>query len=198
MLIVLEGIDGAGTTTQAKVLVETLNDTGRRAVFTHQPSTGPVGLLIREMLAGKHETDDATMALLFAADRVHHQRCVVEPALAEGTIVVSDRWYHSSYAYQDVDEQWLRALNQETLIPDLAIFLQVDPAVAAARRAVRDEQDIFDGMKTQRRVAARYLEVIEMLRGEGERIEIINGEVPQVEVAEHIFHRVVCLLERYS
>src|SRR5262249_48635759 len=106
MLVVLEGLDGAGTTTQARRLGAALEAAGPPAGLTREPSDGPVGRLLREMLTGGHALpggaaiSQATFSLLFAADRLDHLQREVEPALARGAVVVSDRWYHSSLAYQ--------------------------------------------------------------------------------------------------
>jgi dTMP kinase len=192
-LIVLEGIDGAGTTTQAKRLVEALRAAGRDAHFTCEPSSGPVGRLLREMLSGGHAPVDATtMSLLFAADRADHLNREVEPALARGAVVVSDRWYHSSLAYQGADEDrdWIQILNQRARIPDLTILLDVDPAVAAARRAAdRRPEELYDRIEMQRRVAQGYREVARRL-GARERIEILDGAEPLDQVTAAIWRLV--------
>src|SRR5690348_3104187 len=89
--IVLEGIDGCGSTTQAKLLTEALRARGRTVVATAEPSSGAIGKLIRQALSGQDPAiafDWATMALLFAADRVHHVQEVIAPALAAGHDVV--------------------------------------------------------------------------------------------------------------
>ena len=118
LLIVLEGLDGAGTTTQARMLVDHLRSSGQRAHLTGEPSAGPIGRLIREMLAGQHALPEgsisqSTFGLLFAADRLDHIQREVHPQLASGATVVSDRWYHSSLAYQGTgaDLDWITALN---------------------------------------------------------------------------------------
>ena len=91
-LIVLEGIDGAGTTTQTSRLVAALGARGVAAHATREPTTGPVGRLLREMLGGAHQpVDQTTLGLLFAADRADHLQREIEPELARGTVVVSDR-----------------------------------------------------------------------------------------------------------
>jgi dTMP kinase len=183
-LIVLEGIDGAGTTTQARVLAERLG-----AHLTCEPSTGPVGKLLRAMLGGEHAPVDATtMSLLFAADRADHLNREVEPALARGQVVVSDRWYHSSLAYQGTGEEraWIRQLNRRARTPDLTIYLEVDPEVAATRRASRDEsEELFDAIETQRRVAAGYRAVVELL-SPTEPIVVLDGERPMDELSDEI------------
>lgn len=195
MLIVLEGLDGAGTTTQAKRLVDTLNERGRRALMTREPSDGPVGRMIREMLVGGHALGDGravsqpTFSLLFAADRMDHVQREVAPALARGTIVVSDRWYHSSLAYQGTgaERAWIRELNRHALRPDLTIFLRVAPRVAAARRVAAGRvQELFEDLPMQERVAANYDAVLRELAAAGERIEVLNGELELDAVTEAI------------
>jgi len=117
-LIVLEGIDGSGTTTQTERLVEHLRRRGRTAVSTREPSAGPIGRLLREVLLGHHRIsrdvslDGQTMAMLFAADRFDHLQREVEPLLAAGNDVVSDRYLMSSLAYQaeEADREWVALL----------------------------------------------------------------------------------------
>lgn len=183
-LIVLEGLDGAGTTTQAKRLVEHLRARGGKAHLTREPSDGPVGQLIRQMLTGGHAIEgqsiaQSTFGLLFAADRLDHLQREVEPQLAAGATVVSDRYYHSSLAYQGTgaDRDWITMLNARARKPDLTIFLQVRPEVAAKRRADAGRvQELFEDMRMQEEVAAGYKATISELMAQGERIETIDGE----------------------
>jgi dTMP kinase len=125
-LVVLEGIDGAGTTTQAARLGERLRGEGVAARVTREPSDGPVGTLVRQVLTGRiivpggRAPGWATMALLFAADRMDHVESEVEPFVAQGGVVVSDRYDASSLAYQSVSSgaeskdavEWIRSLNR--------------------------------------------------------------------------------------
>lgn len=193
-LIVLEGLDGAGTTTQVKRLVEHLNASGRPAHATREPSDGPIGRLIREMLTGGHaipgeKLSQSTFGLLFAADRLDHLQREVEPALAAGTIVVSDRWYHSSLAYQGTgaDRDWITTLNARARRPDLTIFLEVRPAVAAKRRHDAGRvQELFEDVQMQEEVAAGYAATNAELIAAGERIETIDGEQPLDDVFAEI------------
>ncbi|HET6611269.1 MAG TPA: dTMP kinase [Kofleriaceae bacterium] len=178
-LIVLEGIDGAGTTTQSRRLVDRLTGAGFSAHLTREPSDGPVGRLIREMLAGDHApVSPQTMSLLFAADRADHIAREVDPALAAGTVVVSDRWVHSSLAYQGTaeDRAWIRQLNARALIPAVTVFLEVAPEVAARRRAEAGrDHELYDDLAVQRKVAAGYREVINEL-SPTQRIVVIDGD----------------------
>lgn len=183
-LIVLEGLDGAGTTTQAKRLVEHVRASGGKAHGTREPSDGPIGKLIREMLTGGHviagqQISQSTFGLLFAADRLDHLQREVEPLLADGVLVVSDRWYHSSLAYQGTgaDRDWIALLNGRARKPDLTIFLEVRPEVAAARRVAAGRvQELFEDVRMQEEVAAGYQATIAELTAAGERIATIDGE----------------------
>lgn len=189
-LIVLEGLDGAGTTTQAKRLVEHVCAKGGKAHGTREPSDGPIGRLIREMLTGGHaipgqKLSQSTFGLLFAADRLDHLQREVEPRLAAGELVVSDRWYHSSLAYQGTgaERDWIAMLNARARRPDLTIFLEVRPEVAAHRRAAAGRvQELFEDVRMQEEVAAGYQATIAELTAQGERIEVIDGEATPDQV----------------
>jgi dTMP kinase len=197
-LIVIEGLDGAGTTTQVRRLVEHLNARGTRALGTREPSDGPVGRLIREMLTGGHAIEgealsQSTFGLLFAADRLDHLQREVEPALRAGTWVVSDRWYHSSLAYQGTgaDRDWIAMLNARARKPDITLFLQVRPEVAAERRkAAGRVQELFEDIQMQRDVDAGYRATIDELSAQGERILTIDGEQSEDDVFVEIVRAV--------
>ena len=189
-LIVIEGLDGAGTTTQVRRLVEHLTAQGKPAHGTREPSDGPIGRLIREMLTGGHAIEgeklsQGTFGLLFAADRLDHLQREVEPKLRAGTTVISDRWYHSSLAYQGTgaDRDWIATLNARARRPDLTIFLQVRPEVAAQRRAAaRRKEELFEDLRMQQEVDAGYKATIAELQAAGERIETIDGEESEDQV----------------
>jgi dTMP kinase len=189
-LIVIEGLDGAGTTTQVRRLVEHLTAQGNPAHGTREPSDGPVGRLIREMLTGSHAIEgqklsQGTFGLLFAADRLDHMQREVEPKLASGVTVVSDRWYHSSLAYQGTgaDRDWIAMLNARARRPDVTIFLAVRPEVAAQRRAAaRRKEELFEDLRMQQEVDAGYRATIAELLAAGERIETIDGELSEDQV----------------
>lgn len=165
--VVIEGIDGAGTTTQTERLVRALTAQGQAALATHEPSRGPIGLHLREILAERvplHGERGAQLALLFAADRLDHLGREVRPALAAGSWVISDRYDHSSVAYQNVsggsEIAWLRSLNAHADRPDLVLVLDVSPEVARARRLARDaKRELFDDDALQRALGAFYRDI---------------------------------------
>jgi dTMP kinase len=194
-LIVLEGLDGAGTTTQARWLVDRLRASDRAAHLTREPSDGPIGRLIRDMLGGHHRLPSGeaigqdAFTLLFAADRLDHLQREVEPAIAAGALVVSDRYYHSSLAYQGTGaaRAWIMTLNERARRPDLTIFLRVGPEVAAARRRAAGRTDeLFEDAAMQARVATGYESVLGKLAADGEAIVILDGERPLEDVAAAI------------
>lgn len=190
--IVLEGIDGAGTTTQGQTLVATLESHGHPARFTHEPSALPIGALLRQILVGgpgMARPDWDGMALLFAADRLDHVAREIEPLIAAGVTVVCDRYDLSTLAYQSAtagDEQaalpWLRAINQRARRPDVTLVLDVDAAVAEARRARRGgEPELFERRELQRRLASIYAEAEQLVPGDLLLHIDANGTLADVE-----------------
>ena len=151
--IVIEGVDGAGTTTQSETLRRRFADRGLPAHVTREPSDGPIGALIRQILTsrvvipgsgGAHSPSWQTMAALFAADRLDHLEAEIMPNLREGVTVICDRYDYSSVAYQSISAGgdpevvgWVKELNRHARRPDLTIVLDVDAQVAADRRSVR-------------------------------------------------------------
>ncbi len=191
--LVLEGLDGAGTTTQSDLLCAWLRKRGRKVHATAEPSRGPFGALVRQILAGRvtggkaGAVDPAALALLFAADRLDHVASEVEPRLAEGCDVVSDRYALSSLAYQAVatgDARWVEWINARAPAPDLTVFLEVRPDVALRRRfAASAERELFEVPAFQRKVALAYRRSIRRLLRTGQRVEVLPGEGPIAEVA---------------
>ncbi len=194
--IVFEGLDGAGTTTQAKLLAERLQSKGRTVYLAHQPSEGPVGLLIRQILAGRAATpqadgklgvvDERVMALLFAADRLDHLGSQIEPRLARGEDVILDRYTLSSLAYQGatVSHEFILAANRFARKPDLTLFLYVPAATALDRVRSR-------GAKLERYETSAQLQAIEReynrLVGTLASVVSIDGTRPIADVAEQCF-----------
>ncbi|HEY1906900.1 MAG TPA: dTMP kinase [Myxococcaceae bacterium] len=197
--IVLEGIDGSGTTTQAARLAAALREAGHAVVSTREPSDGPIGVLIRQALTRRLAgLSDRMLALLFAADRLDHLASVVEPALAEGKVVVSDRYVLSSLAYQGMrlPLAWVETLNAAARPADLTLFLEVDPRTAARRRSGRGgTEELFDADEVQRAVARAYGRVARK-HARPQRVVRVNGRGAADEVAGEILSRVRAMLPR--
>ncbi len=188
--IVFEGIDGAGTTTQARLLSRWLQRRGREVVATAEPSRGPIGVFLREALAGRVASrgggplPPSSIALLFAADRFEHLHGEIEPALARGADVVCDRYLLSSLAYQGLenDPSWIETLNLGVRPTDLVLLVDVPAEVASARRAKRGgAPDLYEVDALQRRIAEGYRQAAR--ERVGERIVRIDG-TPSVRAVQ--------------
>jgi dTMP kinase len=199
--IVLEGLDGSGTTTQAAKLVESLRGPARAVHLTREPSDGPIGTLIRQALARRLTLPDGrrltpeTLALLFAADRVDHLASEIEPLRERGTWVVCDRYVLSSIAYQgqELDDAFVVAINAKVPAPDLTLFLRVTPETALTRRQGRAlGEELYEALETQRRVAAAYDQATQILGGV-HRVVTIDGEKSMDAVARDCLARAAML-----
>lgn len=188
--IVLEGIDGSGISTQANLLKSYLEAEGIRTILTKEPSDGPVGAVIRQVLSGRLSgIDDRVLALLFAADRLDHNRNLLLPALDQGAYVVCDRYLWSSYAYQGIGRSlgWLEEINQFACKPDLTILIRVQPETSMQRiTAGRYNTELFEKKDTLRRVLDKYLEIFARRQALGEPVVQIDGEQGLEQVAEEI------------
>ncbi len=192
LFVVLEGLDGAGTTTQCMTLAKALRAAGREVHVTNEPSNGPVGMLIRQALGGRLTLPQKlgaltpeTLALLFAADRVDHLAAEIEPALARGAVVLCDRYVLSSLAYQgaQVGMAWVASINGQALKPDVTIFLNIDLKVAARRRKDRGlAEELYETDEAQRRTAKQYRQAILLRANAGEQIVTLDGGLPIEEV----------------
>ncbi len=168
LFVVFEGTDGSGTTTQGDLLATALRHAGRTVLRTAEPSDGPVGRLLRQVLRekGAERLDPVSVALLFAADRVDHCTRVIEPALRRGEVVVCDRYLGSSLAFQVVDGQgaidaaWVFDINRRALVPDLTMLLDVPVGVALTRIHHRGKPtERYEIEETLTGVWQRYVQV---------------------------------------
>jgi dTMP kinase len=161
-LIVFEGLDGAGRSTQIELLAGSLRARGIDAAVTREPTDGPVGSLVRRVLRKELPLDPAALALLFAADRVDHLEGGdgVKAAVEAGRWLLSDRYVLSSVAYQaaeGLDPAWVIALNRRAITPDLTVFIAADPEIAMQRiegRGARLER--FETLERLREVEAHF------------------------------------------
>lgn len=187
--VVFEGIDGAGTTTQADLYAKHLRQKKRLVHVTREPSSGPVGSLLRLVLTRRVSLPSAahaeTMALLFAADRLDHVASEVLPLLREGYVVLSDRYDLSSILYQAVTAgvdptpgsdvvTWIRTLNRHARRPDVTVVVDVAPEVAEARRRARGGSvELFEEGDLQTRLARAYLRAEDVVPGD--RVVHVDG-----------------------
>lgn len=194
LLIALEGIDGAGKGTQAKLLARWIKEKGYEVFLTKEPTDSPIGKLIREGLQTSC-FDARTEALLFAADRSEHLREIMRH-LHEGRVVITERYVYSSLAYQSasgLEMAWLREINSFAPDADVVIYLDLEPEVAlrriasksSLRSALRDRER-FEKEEFLRRVREVYLELAEEL----ENFEVVPAEGSISEVQTAIRRRV--------
>ncbi len=147
ILVAIEGIDGAGKSTQRGRLEQRLADAGIPYVATKEPTDGPWGRKIRQSaISGRMAAKDELAA--FVADRRQHVDELIEPSLAAGNVVLIDRYYPSSVAYQGARpeltaEQCLQA-NSFAPVPDVLIILDIDPAAGLERVNNRGQADEFE------------------------------------------------------
>jgi dTMP kinase len=191
IFIVLEGIDGAGTTTQTEWLTEHLKRLGRPAHATREPSQGPVGRLLREVLQGGHAPlpgrtfNGSAMALLFAADRLDHLDREIGPQLNAGHDVVSDRYLLSSLAYQaeETDRAWVAGLARNIRRPDLTLLIDVPVPVAAQRRAQAGRiVERYDADSLLQKVADNY----RLLAQQDASVVVVDGNRSVTAVSQTI------------
>jgi len=198
LFVVIEGIDGAGTTTQCERYAARLRAAGRRVHVTREPSAGPVGALLRQVLTRRvvlpASRQAQTMALLFAADRLDHLAHEVEPRLAEGCVVLSDRYDLSSLTYQSLSDrddataprvEWIRALNQGARRPVVTVVIDVSPEVAAARRRARGgAEELLEAVELQALLARAYRRAEAFVPGD--RLIHVDGDGSPDTVAEAV------------
>lgn len=191
--IVFEGTDGSGKSTQMKMLSKYLAGKGVPCFSTREPTDSPFGALLRSCLTGRVETDEHTIAAMFAADRLDHINNGVngiKKKLLGGETVLCDRYYFSSFAYNGgfVPLEWVVELNRpamEALRPDLVIYLDLPPEDGMKRVARRGETDRYETLEKQKKIHDNYLEIFKRF-GREENIVIIKSENDKALTQEHI------------
>ena len=199
--ITFEGIDGAGKSTHIEPLAQRLRARGQRVVCSREPGGTPLAEHLRELLLHQAMDGVAETLLVFAARRDHLER-VILPALARGDTVLCDRFTDATFAYQGAgrgqDLALLRALEhsvQHGLQPDLTLWFDVDPSLAAARRAKARASDRFEAEDTAffERVRAGYAE---RMREAPARFVRIDSSLDKAAVQRQIDAAVAALQER--
>jgi len=204
--IVFEGIDGSGKSTQIKKISERLEVLENKVYSTFEPTDGPIGSLIRQMLSGKVATDQRTIASLFAADRTDHlvnHDNGIRRKVDQGQIVLCDRYYFSSYAYhaQYIDMKWVinaNSLNADILRPDVTIFIDVDPDICFERiKLSRSNFEMYEKIDIMKKVRANYFQAFDLLK-DLEKIIIIDGNTTMERVEDKIFNEVKKVIKGYQ
>ena len=188
MFIAFEGGEGAGKSTQTTLLADWFAASGRAVCVTHEPGDTAVGQQLREILLG-HETGELaprTEALLYAADRAEHVARVVRPALERGETVITDRYIDSSLAYQgagrslSVSEiEQLSAWATGSLLPDLTVVLDIDPAIGLRRFKTPADRLEAEPLAFHQRVREQFLALAAREPG---RYLVVDAAKPAPEI----------------
>ena len=197
--ITFEGCDGCGKSTQLRLLSEYLTKNGIAHIFTREPGGGKISEAIREiLLSGKNmEMTDECEALLYAASRVQHLSDRVEPALAEGKLVICDRYVDSSFAYQacarGLGMDFIKKINAfaiEKYLPDVTVFIDLTPEAAFLRKHGADQNDRLElaGMEFHKRVYEGYKAVAQ---AEPDRVACVDG----MQTPDEVFADVLKILK---
>ena len=203
LFIAFEGGDGAGKSTQAALLSQTLSDAGYTVVRTREPGGTPVGEQLRSLVLdhGQGEIDAKTEALIFAAARAAHAAQVIAPAMARGEVVLTDRYADSSVAYQGAGrELGTKAIFQlnnwatDSLWPDLTVLLDVSPESGRQRRTAGDSTE--DRMESEpdafhATIRAAFLE---LAAAHPDRYLVLPAGESVAELADAIEQRVTALM----
>lgn len=198
--VVFEGIDGAGTSTQMRLLAE--RDSGKKIAFTAEPTERPTGKFLRQILAGKEKVSPQTAAYLFAADRAEHlwgQGGIVDQT-KNGLTVVSDRYLFSNLAYQGVTcgEDLPKTLNSPFPLPQLLFFFDISAQKSLERVEKRGEaKEIYENEKFLSDTASRYRAIIDQykkLENSGMRIVELDATLPKEKISDLIWKEILPII----
>ncbi len=203
-LIVIEGLDGAGTTTLTALAASSLRAAGHDALAAANPSNGPLGELARRFLRHEVDFDELVMAMVFSGDRLDHARRVIGPALAAGTWVLCDRYYLSTLAYQgariaadhgialDSAIEWCAGLNRFAPRPELTYFLDVGRAERERRLRERPgTPERYDSGPAAAEVEAAYGRARAFLVAAGETFVDVDGSAAAADAASYVVEDLV-------
>ena len=185
MYIVLEGIDGAGKSTQAELLNDWLIENGYTTRKIVEPTGSDIGQIIRKELLNPESTNDINqqrLTLLFAADRLTLKQEIQDAKNSSDKILISDRSFYSSICYQNnssIDPKWIYEVNFHTPRPDLTILLDLSEEEAITRC---DREEVFENIKFLEKTRKNYLALLDM----EENIEVIDANNTLEEVRDSI------------
>lgn len=198
VFVSLEGGDGAGKSTQARLLGDWARALGREVVLTREPGGTELGQLLRDAVLHGDHVDARTEALLYATDRAHHVASLVRPALARGALVVTDRYLDSSVAYQghgrDLGADEVERLSLWAtggLLPAVTVLLDVDPDVGRSRLTGSPDRLERAGDEFHRRTRQAFLD---RAAAAPERFLVLDGTAAPDQIARAVRERVAPLL----
>ena len=197
LFIAIEGLDGSGGTTQSRLLKEWLEQNGHNVHLTREPSEGPVGKFIKSSLlsnAQERPLGENIFPYLFAADRQDHLDNEIFPALKEGKFVVTDRYYHSSLAYQGLTLgiPFVANINSVFRKPDLTLILWLQPEVSFERIKMRGAPvERYETLDHLRSIEEAYKSVLAHCRAQGENIIRVDAR----GTIDEVHQKVVALVQ---
>ncbi len=193
--IVFEGPDGSGQSTQAALLEKYISNLGRKVILTKEPTLdSEAGLEIKAILNHEKEASPEELQKLFVEDRREHLEKVIIPALKEGSVVISDRYFFSTFAFGSLgaDLEWLISMNSDFLLPDATFVLVVKPETSIERIAHRGiKSTLFEKLESLRKVVENY----KNLGTRFANMFFIDGERPIGEIHKEIAERAAGVLE---
>ena len=196
IFISFEGIDGCGKSTQVKMLVEYLNQSGSETIMVREPGGTKISEEIRDILLNRHLDNicDRTEALLMTGSRSQLTNEIILPSLKKGLNVVADRYYDSTLAYQgggrELDLEWLIKLNHfatYNLDPNITFFIDIDPKEAQKRKNQEEDRIERAGIDLQARVRNAYIELAQRFK---ERYVSIDGNASVNTIHEKIINEI--------
>ena len=193
--IAFEGGDGAGKSTQVRRLATALEEAGRTVVLTRQPGGTALGATLRDLVLHGEEMSPRAEALLFAADKAQHVQELILPSLAEGSVVITDRYVDSSIAYQgagrDLGADEVARLQDWAvggLAPHLTVIVDIDPGEGRRRRG--SEHDRMESEAEAFHTAVRE-HFLAMAREAPERYLVVDGTDAPEQIARLVWQRVL-------
>lgn len=188
-LIVFEGLDGSGITTQSTLLRNYFTNKGKDTVLTKEPTDGIIGGIIKACLRKEWKTSSLTLQMLFAADRAHHLSNEIEPAIKKGKIVICDRYVLSSIVFGSlsVPTATLKQLNLDFKKPNMTIFVDTQPRICMERiKKARHHIELFEEEQRLEQIRRNYL----ALKNYFPETYVIDGNRPPEEILNDIIKTV--------
>ena len=162
VLVNLEGIDGCGKSTQSKLLLEKLEGEGEKVIILKEPTKRPHGQKLWDVLHGKRKATNKEILELFVLDRKQHVEEKIQPALDEGGVVLMDRYYYSSMAYQvvgGIDVEEIREKHAFAPKPDIVLIFDLPVSIALERVKGHSDADEFEKEEHLEKVRVAYLDL---------------------------------------
>ena len=162
VLVNLEGIDGCGKSTQSKLLREKLEGEGEKVIILKEPTKRPHGQKLWDVLHGKRKATNEEILELFVLDRIQHVEEKIQPALDDGTVILMDRYYYSSMAYQvagGIDVEEIRKKHAFAQKPDIVLIFDLPVSIALERVKGHSDADEFEKEEHLEKVRIAYLDL---------------------------------------